>query len=142
MKLEAIMADSRLLEKILFINKHKQERLSAVLAKLNAEQAEVALKIQQNQQNIDALGQQIVSYKQNAYQEKLTNTKIGVIEVRKINYDMDQLRLDLENAHKYQTSLSEEYKNFDNLIAAEQAKIKALLIKEAKFEHIMDSYVA
>ena len=136
------MNKGKLLEKILFLNKHKQEQASIIIAKLNASKIKQAQVIKINQQNIYDITTKLSTYKQSAYQDKLTNVKVSMIEIRKIAYDMEQIRADLAESQKTHTELNNEYEEIGISILAEQAKMKALFIKEAKFEYIIDMQVA
>ena len=136
------MVPHELLAKILFINKHKQEQISIAINKLNSSKAEIANQIKSNQGHIDGITTNLAEYKQTSYKKKLTNAQVRMIDIRKITYGMEQLRLKLAEAYKNHEQLNQEHQNIDNLILDERAKAKVLLIKEAKFEYIIDGQVA
>lgn len=136
------MVDLKLVNKILFLNKHKQERLTLAISKLQAAKAQVIEQLKTNQQTIYDLQQQLITYKQRSYKEQFTNTSLVMLDVRKVSYAMEQQRLTIDEIHKQQEQLKQEQDELEQSIAAEQEQLKELFVKEAKFEYLVDLQVA
>jgi hypothetical protein len=133
------MINNTILEKILFINKYKQEQLSVEVVKANVEKAQKAQEIMLNQQKIAELIVNLANYKNTAYQEKLTNNKVTIIQINQIKFDMEKMRQEIAAAYQDQERLNNEFNTIVEQIAALLEKRKSLVIKETKFEHIQQS---
>lgn len=124
--------------KLLQLNKHKQNRVAAEIAALEQQRSSLIKQLSLNEERIAQLHTSRQAYKSNAYHETLKQASLAATAIRGVGFTLRQYDDEINSVHEEQNALSDELQQLDLNMQHLQLTMKSFIVKDEKYQYILN----